>query len=487
MIEAAEKPSGGDELAIDSEDLEPVRAPAVDPTLQSRRDPASGPRPVESTPPSSRPALASGRLLGGRYRLLHKVGAGGMGEVWAAEHVGLHVRVAVKVLLPKALAVAEIVARFEREAILLGRLHSEYAPRALDFFADPTFGPVLVTELVDGESLADVIKTPMSLESAVELGIAVATAIGDIHRASVVHRDIKPSNVLLCRCPDGSRRAVILDLGVSRLVSEDLDGPEMADITTGDVVVGTIEYMAPEQILRCGAVTAGADLYALGALLFRAVTGGHLFGPGLDKLDTVRAKLTTDAPPLKTGRGDALSRGFAQVLSRALQRNPSARYETAEQLRADLEALRPIAVRPEVLDDEALETVSRRRPKATKPAAPATPATLAARRSHRRLLAAMTAALALIGGAVWGCANQADTVLAESGGSVDSTLQPGTATMTIPFPWTPNDPATPAPETPAPDTDPDPVGPQPQPIHRPIPEEPWRPPMPGEPPGPDPI
>ncbi|HEX3344428.1 MAG TPA: serine/threonine-protein kinase, partial [Polyangiaceae bacterium] len=270
--------------------------------------PSDGSRPTPLPPTRQRPGLAPGAIVGGHFWLLHRVGSGGMGEVWAAEDTTCGDTVAVKLLLPRALHVPEIVARFERESVLLARLHSDHAPRLLDYVIDPAYGPVLVTELVEGESLALVMKTRLSIELALDLGIEVADGLRDLHGASVVHRDLKPGNVILRPMPDGKRRAVMIDFGVGRLVQEPDDERELADITHGDNVVGTLEYMAPEQIVSCGQVTPGADLYALGVLLFRAVTGSPVFGPGLDPVDLVRAKLTMEAPALPTEREDALAR-----------------------------------------------------------------------------------------------------------------------------------------------------------------------------------
>ncbi len=298
------------------------------------------------TPPpcsSGRPGLAPGAVVGGHFWLLRRVGSGGMGEVWAAEDTTRHVKVAVKLLLQRTSQVPEIVARFEREALLLGRLSSEHAPRLIEYIIDPVYGPLLVTELVEGQSLLDVIKTPLSIEQAVELAIDLASGLAELHRASVIHRDLKPGNVILRPSSDGKTRAVMIDFGVSRLVHEPDEEIELADITTSDGVVGTVEYMAPEQILCCGQVTESADLYSLGTLLFRAVTGAHVFGPGLDRLELVRTKLTTEAPPLPTDRQDPFARGFVKVLARALERNPRERYSSADELRADLVRLRDLA------------------------------------------------------------------------------------------------------------------------------------------------
>ncbi|MGD0528543.1 MAG: serine/threonine-protein kinase [Polyangiaceae bacterium] len=307
----------------------------VAPTLQCRRDPPrSGP--VSSPPPSSaRCSLVAGNVIGGRYRLERKIGSGGMGEVWAGEHLSLQMSVAIKVLLPRALEVPEIVARFEREAHLLGRLRSDHAQRAVDFFVDEAYGPVLVTELIAGQSLAEAIETPFSVEEAIALGIQLATAVDEVHRARVVHRDLKPSNVILRPTGAGGTHATIIDFGVGRFVDEPVCATAV-EITTGDAVVGTIEYMAPEQIVPCGALTPGVDLYAVGAILFRAVAGAHVFGAGLDKLDIIRAKLANEAPRLPTGRDDALARGLATVVARALERRPAARHPSALELRAEL-------------------------------------------------------------------------------------------------------------------------------------------------------
>jgi serine/threonine-protein kinase len=268
-----------------------------------------------------------------------------MGEVWSAEHVTLHRKVAVKVLLSHARQVPEIVARFKREALLLARTRSEHVPRAIDFTTDDTFGPVLVTELVEGQPLSDLLKTPLSVEEAIDVGIALATGIADLHRAHVVHRDLKPSNVILTRNADGARRAFIIDLGVSRWMKDEQelsDDPELSAITLGENVVGTLEYMPPEQLLQCRDVTAAADLYAIGAVLARAVLGRHIFGAIPDRVKLVKTKLTTDAPRLETGRDDSTALGLSAVVRRLLERDPENRYASAEALCDDLRALRVV-------------------------------------------------------------------------------------------------------------------------------------------------
>ncbi len=333
-------------------------------------------------PPPPRPELAVGCLLGDKYLLSERVGIGGMGEVWAAEHVTLHMKVAVKVLLPRALDVPEIVARFKREALLLARTRSEFVPRAVDFTVDDMYGPILVTDLVEGECLSNAMKAPLSVEETVDIGIALASGLADLHRSHVVHRDLKPSNVILTRSAGGERRAMILDLGVSRWVNDEPsidEESEISAITIGDNVVGTLEYMPPEQLLHCGGVTSTADVYALGAILARAVLGRHIFG-ALEKVELVKTKLTADAPALETGRTDRTAVGLVEIVRRALQRDTGDRYRSADELLEALQGLRagPAATCPTgtgSITDAApdRETLAAPEPAQPEPIRPSTP------------------------------------------------------------------------------------------------------------------
>src|SRR5262249_31396311 len=167
-----------------------------------------------------------------------------------------------------------------------------------------------------------------SVEEAIALGTGLARALVELHCAGIVHRDLKPGNVILH--PQG--RAVLLDLGVSRTTSHDDALPE---ITSVERAVGTIAYMAPEQFVASGRTSEAVDLYALGAILFRAVAGHHVFGdrPGLD---VARTKLIDEAPPLDTQREDPLARGFGRLVARLLRRDPELRHRSADEVLADL-------------------------------------------------------------------------------------------------------------------------------------------------------
>jgi serine/threonine-protein kinase len=281
-------------------------------------------------------------LVGGRFRVDRLIATGGMGEVWAAEQCATGMPVALKTLRADVCSNLEVVQRFKREALLLGRVRSDRVARVIDFLVDAKCGAVLVTEFVEGHSLADAPDPePLPVERALELGIEIALALQDLHRARIVHRDLKPGNVILQPLEDGRSRAVIVDLGVSRVLSPDdeQNTDALTDITRTNIVLGTIGFMAPEQILGPREVTPTADVYSLGAILFRIVGGQNVFG-GMSRIEQLRAKLQGEAPRLETGRTDALARGFEAVVSRALEREPTLRYASAEEMAAALSALR---------------------------------------------------------------------------------------------------------------------------------------------------
>jgi eukaryotic-like serine/threonine-protein kinase len=290
--------------------------------------------------------LTPGAVIAGRYRVDRKVGAGGMGEVWAGEHRLVGSRVAIKTLLAAAALNHEVVARFKREAYILGKIRSDHVARVVDFVADDVYGLVLVMELVEGEPLNRVLQEKMlSVEETIELGCDIASALCDLHHAHIVHRDLKPGNIILQPQQGGRYRAVVVDFGVSRMLSgsEPDEDDEVTGITRADMAVGTIEYMAPEQILNSRAVTSVSDIYATGAILFRAVAGRHTFGNIASDAELAQKKLMTEAPPLTLQRSDKLSEGLIRVVTKALRRKPVDRYQSAEELLKDLLPLRDLA------------------------------------------------------------------------------------------------------------------------------------------------
>jgi serine/threonine-protein kinase len=285
--------------------------------------------------------LSSNAIISGRYRAERRLGSGAMGEVWTGVHVGVGVKVALKRLLPAGSNHHESLARFKREAYLLGRVRSDYVARVLDFVDDPTYGLVLVMELVEGASLYELLnQRRFTVEEAIDLGCDILNGLTDLHEAQIVHRDLKPGNIIVEQRTRGRQRARLVDFGMSRVMQGGGDDEEeMTGITRADVALGTLEYMAPEQMLNSRGVTGSADLYAVGVILYRAVAGHHAYRSESDG-GLVRAKLTQDAQPLPTGRNDATATGYAAVVARALRRKPAERYAAAEEMLHDLEALR---------------------------------------------------------------------------------------------------------------------------------------------------
>jgi serine/threonine protein kinase len=290
--------------------------------------------------------ISSGEIVGRRYRATRRIASGAMGEVWEAVHAKLGHRVALKVLRKETHTSPEILKRFTREAFLLARVESDHVVRVVDFIERGKHGPVLVMEMIEGESLAEVVnRGDLSVEESVDVAIDVLRGLAAIHAKNVIHRDVKPGNIMLRNVGDGKRRAVLVDFGVGRLLDETIadDGevsfPACGDeVTTADRVVGTVEYMAPEQIMSCQTAETSVDVYAVGAVIYRSVTGHHPFN--VHGADLLRRKIDCAAPPMRLERTDPIARELVAIVSRAMAIEPSARFASASELLGALLKLR---------------------------------------------------------------------------------------------------------------------------------------------------
>ena len=285
--------------------------------------------------------LRSGDVLAGRYQIEHLLGQGSSGEVWAARERSTGAHFALKVLAAEAATDDETVERFRREAYFLARTRSPHVARIHDFVCDPTIGMALVMELVEGDVLACRLdERTLSVEEAIELGVDLLTGVEVLHAARVIHRDLKPGNILLRPQQDGRLGAVICDFGLSRLArrreGDSVSSASLTELTRGDVTMGTLRYMAPEQVLNARQATEQSDLYAVGAILYRAVTGVHAFDEHPEARDVARAKVTSEAPPFETGRSDPVARALERVVTRALRRRPAERHGSATEMRVEL-------------------------------------------------------------------------------------------------------------------------------------------------------
>jgi serine/threonine protein kinase len=270
-----------------------------------------------------------------------QLGRGAMGEVWSAVRMSDGLPVALKVLQTGAAERPEVVARFRREALVLGRVRSEYIARVIDFQSDPTHGLLLVMELIAGESLLAILNRErrLSVDSALSVGLDIARGLKDLHAARIVHRDLKPGNVVLKPLPDGRYRGVLIDFGISRIIANpEEQGEEVTSITRAGTVLGTLEYIAPEQIFGSHEVTWSADLYALGAIIYRCVAGRHAFVANADAALLV-LKMTGEAPPLPIETAPVLGPRAQTLVANLLEKDPDRRYQTADQVLAELETI----------------------------------------------------------------------------------------------------------------------------------------------------
>jgi serine/threonine protein kinase len=219
-------------------------------------------------PTMSTGMVEPGEVLLGKYRIEKVLGAGGMGLVAAATHVGLNQRVALKLMLPgKAGKAEEQRARFLREARAAVQLKSQHVTRVFDVGELPNGAPYMVMEYLAGRDLASVLaaRGPMSIEDAVECVIQVCEAVGEAHSLGIVHRDLKPANLFLIEGPDGAPQVKVIDFGISKMKDEGV-------ALTQQGVLGSPLYMSPEQIKDTAGVDGRTDVWALGVTLYELLT-----------------------------------------------------------------------------------------------------------------------------------------------------------------------------------------------------------------------
>ena len=304
------------------------------------------------------------------FRVLERLGAGGMGVVYRAEDQKLGRSVALKFLPPDLARDPAALARFRREAQAASALNH---PNICTIYGveECDGKPVIVMEYIEGESLEAALKRgPIPPERAVTIAIQIAAALDAAHRKGIVHRDLKPGNVLVM-----DTRVKVLDFGLAKMDRAPQLGFEPAHVTTEGAILGTLHYLSPEQV-QGKPVEARSDIFTFGVLLYEMLSGRKAFD-GPNAAHVMAAILTLEPAPLGPGIPQALD----LALRRCLTKEPEERWQSARDLKAALEWLSPL--RPH------------------KPDAPARPAVAAAQPARQWLWPLAMLLAALLPGAAW--------------------------------------------------------------------------------------
>jgi hypothetical protein len=282
-------------------------------------------------------AIETGTLLG-RYQIVSRIGAGGMGEVYRARATRLGRDVAVKVLLRAFSADADRLRRFEQEAQAAGALNH---PNVLAIYDVGTHegSTYVVSELLEGETLRERLESgAVPVRKAIDYALQIARGLAAAHSKGIVHRDLKPENVFVTS--DG--RVKILDFGLAKLVERadatgsQLEAETRIAHTEPGPVMGTVGYMSPEQ-LRARSVDHRTDIFSFGAVLYEIISGRRAFH-GETPADTISAILREDPPELSASSG-VVAPALERIVRRCLEKNPEERFQSARDLALNLESL----------------------------------------------------------------------------------------------------------------------------------------------------
>jgi serine/threonine-protein kinase len=278
------------------------------------------------------PVVKIGDVVEGRYRIIKTLGEGGMGTVFLAEHALIKRRVAMKILHPELATDADVIERFMNEARAAGTLGHPNIVESTDMGFTHNHVPYIVFEYLEGTLLTDEIYRVggLSVRRAVRIAQQIASALHAAHNAEIVHRDLKSDNIFLTDKDDALDHVKVLDFGISRfLATED-------EQTRRGMVMGTPEFMAPEQIHSPQLVDKRADIYALGVMLYEMLTARRPFSNDEDPRDLLHRIVHDEPPPLqRTEVPHALDH---LIMTRLLAKSPDDRYQTMMDVEAALDA-----------------------------------------------------------------------------------------------------------------------------------------------------
>jgi eukaryotic-like serine/threonine-protein kinase len=274
--------------------------------------------------------IGAGQSIGS-YRILNKIGTGGMGAVYLAEHPLIGKRVALKVIHRELAGNKEVVQRFFQEAKAVTRIGHEHIVEIHDFGVTPEGDHFYIMEYLEGKSLAQVLSQERVLDAMRALHIAaqIASALAAAHASGVIHRDLKPDNVMLTHRLGDPDFVKLLDFGLAKMFAS-----ASAVKTAAGVLLGTPQYMSPEACESRSTLDARTDIYALGILLFQMCTGRLPFDG--ETMGEVLVKQVTQLPPAPRAINPNIAPSVEQIILRCLAKTPDHRFPTMLQLREAL-------------------------------------------------------------------------------------------------------------------------------------------------------
>jgi serine/threonine protein kinase/Tfp pilus assembly protein PilF len=267
------------------------------------------------------------------YRIIGKIGVGGMGEVYSAEDTKLQRKIAIKIIPPHLASIPEHKTRFEREAQAVAAIKHPNIVTLYSIENAKEFS-FITMELVGGKKLSEILSENLTQEQIREIAISLTEGVGSAHKKGIAHRDLKPDNIMI----DNDNRLKILDFGLAKLLDQKKESDNTVSIkddnlTKSGQFFGTIAYMSPEQA-ESKKTDLRSDVFSLGIILFELATGQHPFR-GSSPAATISSILLKDPPVIKTLKPE-LSDKFEKIIYKALIKNPDDRYQSAQEMYLDL-------------------------------------------------------------------------------------------------------------------------------------------------------